>query len=351
MTTSRFSFAPPRQGHRHYAELARQPHADEPVAGRVVDGGARIVEAVGAAHLLHRVRERLDLGAPDLSRPVDVPGAVQHVHLDLPRLRQGGGLRDDRIDGRRRLRCDDGHDHERKDRHQRCRGRRDDDKPSRRIHAERARRHRQPCELSRLSPVDVERGAEQERGFERVLDRREPIDAALLEPLDLLWGQARALRGLLQRQTALESRQGERRAAGRHLLEPATRQAAARRAAARRAAVARRRVGVGERAPSGSTSVRRGSGPEPLGQIPGPVDVARVAEVVARHEERPRDLAGLRRGRPPTRCAPPARDDRARRRSSRRRTARRARARLQRRGGRRRPRHRGRPREGRPPPQ
>ena len=89
----------------------------------------------------------------------------------------------------------------------------------RRVHAERPRRYGQAREPACLSAVDLERGAEQERRLERVLDGGEAVDAALLEPLDLLGRQARPLRGLLERQPPLQPCRRERRAAGRRWVE------------------------------------------------------------------------------------------------------------------------------------
>src|SRR5215207_8249531 len=88
---------PARERPGREAELAGEPDRDQASAWRVVDGALRIVEAVGAPDLLERVGERLDPAA-DLPRPVDVACPVQHLDLDLPRLRQRGGLRYDRVD-------------------------------------------------------------------------------------------------------------------------------------------------------------------------------------------------------------------------------------------------------------
>ena len=97
-TTRRLGFAPPGSGRRDEAELAGEAHCDQAAARRVVDRAPRVVEAIGAADLLDRVRERLD-PAGGLPGPVDVAGAVHDVHLDRPRLRQRRRLRDHRVDG------------------------------------------------------------------------------------------------------------------------------------------------------------------------------------------------------------------------------------------------------------
>ena len=179
--------------------------------GGVVHRAERVVEAVGAADLLDRVGERLDL-ACDLARPVDVAGAVQNVDLDLPGLRQGRRLGDDRVDGRCGLVRKSGNEYERDECHQRRGDRGHADEASGGVDVERSRRHGQAGQPARLAPVDLERGRDQQRRLDRAVHRREAIDAPFLEPLNLVPRQAGALGDLFDRQPAVQARGRERAA-------------------------------------------------------------------------------------------------------------------------------------------
>ena len=112
----------------------------------------------------------------------------------------GVGLPDERRD-----------EHERDECHQRRGERGDADEACGGVDVERPWRDRKAGELARLAPVDLERGGDQQRRLDRAVRGREAVDAPFLEPLDLVRRQAGALRGLLDRQLAVQPR-GRKRA-------------------------------------------------------------------------------------------------------------------------------------------
>ena len=102
----------------------------------------------------------------------------------------------------------------------------DDAEPAARIPVDDAVQRRQADELARSVRVDLERGAEEHRRGECVLRRAERVDAAALEPDDLVASQAGAACRLLDRQLA--ARSCGRRAASRMGTPRAAREARAR---------------------------------------------------------------------------------------------------------------------------
>src|SRR5207249_7611850 len=80
---------------------------------------------------------------------------------------------------------------------------------------DRPRRDREPGEDPRLAVVDPDRRRVQQGRDERGVGGWEAVDTTVLEPLDLVRGQAGALRRLVDRQLAMQPRGRE----GRRLVE------------------------------------------------------------------------------------------------------------------------------------
>src|SRR3954454_2236362 len=193
--------APGQRADGAATELGRKPAGQRLSAGLEVDDRLLVAEAVRLRDVADAIAERADVRR-DLARVVDVAAAVEEVDGDLPRSREQCG----RLARLRRPvpEADEDRGQERRD--ERGGGAAGEPAPK---PARRRRLDGEAGQAPGLAVVDPERGRVAKKREDGGLAVREAVEAALLEPLDLVRPERGALGGLLDRQLPLQAQPGQ----------------------------------------------------------------------------------------------------------------------------------------------